>query len=172
MKRLRPALVALACLPLYACSDSDGGAPPATTAAPTTAAVTGLCTLVDGGDLEALFGTGMALGAAESTDIKCNWVVMAVGGGTRGRIYLGGSNIPYATTIDNAAQLGQTMTDVEGLGAAAYFTSADGLYWITIEDGDGTLSVAAEYQNGAVPPAEAELIAALQALATEYVAGR
>jgi len=51
---------------------------------------------------------------------------MAVDGGTRGRIYLGGSNIPYDTTIDNATQLGQPMIDVEGLGAAAYFTYFDG----------------------------------------------
>jgi len=46
--------------------------PPTTPAPPTTVAVTGLCTLVDAGDLEALFGTGMAFGAAESTDMKCN----------------------------------------------------------------------------------------------------
>lgn len=174
MVRVRSALFALACLALPACSDSGGGAAPSATAPPTTVAVTGLCTLVDESRLVALFGPGMVFGTPESTDTRCSWPVLAAGGGARGRIYLGGSNIPYDTTVENGAQLGQTMTDVSGLGARAYFTASasDGLYWITIEHGDGTLSVAAEYKNGAGPPAEAELIATLQALAAEYVAGR
>ena len=176
MFRRRAALALASCLAFAACSDGSGSgdSTPATTATPTTVAVTGLCALVDEGDLAALFGAGMAFGTTASTDAKCNWPVTTVDGGTRGRIYLGGSGIPYDTAVANSEQLDQEMTDIEGLGARAHFTAhdLDALYWITIEDGSGTLSVAAEYQNGAVPPPEAELIAVLKALAAEYVAGR
>ncbi len=170
---VRFAVAVLACLPLYACADSGNGASPSTTSA-TTVPVTGLCTLVSEGHLEALFGSGFVFGTPDSTERQCNWPVETANGASRGRIYLGGSGIPYDKTVADSKQLGQEMTDVEGLGARAHFTAhdLDALYWITIEDGSGTLSVAAEYQNGAVPPPEAELIAVLKALAAEYIAGR
>lgn len=165
-------LLAACCLPLLACSDSGSGDATPTTA-PATAPVDGLCALITEQDLTALFGTGVKFGTPDTTGSSCNWRVETLNGSNQGRIYLGGSGIPYSKTIADSQQLGQDMVDIEGLGASAHFTThdIDDLYWITIENGSGTLSVAAEYTNGGTPPPQEDLIAALTQLATVYLAG-
>ena len=165
-------LLAGACtLSLISCSDSDSGSSDGADPTTTTVAITGLCRVITAEHLDALFGPGYAFGQPDDTETTCNWSIENTEGGARGRIHLGGSGIPYEKTIEDATTLGYSITDVEGLGAKAHFTAneAEQEYWITIENGTGVVSVLAGYRNGAVPPTEADLIAALSALATEYL---
>ena len=157
---------------LAACSDSGPGSDAGGDSPATTVALTGLCRLVTADHVTALFGPGYVLGDAEDSDASCNYGVDTTEGGSRGRIYLGGSGISYDKTVEDSTALGQPMTDVAGLGSRAHFTAYDSKqqYWIVIEDGTGSLSVLVQFKNGAVPPAEADLIAALTTLAEEYLA--
>lgn len=157
---------------LIACSDSGSSDSESNGDNPTTTvALTGLCRVVTADHVAALFGPGFALGDPDDSDTSCNYGVDTAEGGSRGRIYLGGSGISYGKTIEDATTLGYAIIDIEGLGANAHFTAneAEQEYWITIENGTGTLSTAVQFKNGAVPPAEADLIAALTSLAGDYL---
>ena len=173
MRRKIP-LLALTVLALSSCGGDDGSDSSDKGSATTTspASADGVCTTITETHFQALFGTSTGPGTPEGTEFTCNWPAVIDTGAERGRIYVGTTPIPYDKTVANSEQMGQTVTDVSGLGDRAHLTVDGGLIWITVEVGDTVHSVTVEYLDTAgVPPID-EVEAALRQLATDYLANR
>lgn len=172
MRRMLPLLV-LTVVALSSCGGDDGGSSDKGSAATTSPATAdGVCTTITEAHFQALFSTAAGPGTPEGTEFTCNWPAVTDTGAERGRIYVGTTPIPYDKTVTNSEQMGQTVTDVAGLGDRAHLTVDGGLIWITVEVGDTVHSVTVEYYDAdGVPPTD-EVEAALRQLATDYLANR
>ena len=167
-------LLALTVAALSSCGGDDGSdsADKGSAATTSPAVAQGLCTTITEAHFAAFFSSAAGPGVPDGTDVTCNWPAVTDTGAERGRLYVGTSPIPYDKTVANSEQMGQTVTDVEGLGDRAHLTVDGGLMWLTIEVGDTVHSVTVEYFDtaGMTPPDEVE--AALRQLATDYLANR
>ncbi|MDO8389628.1 MAG: hypothetical protein Q7V57_03995 [Actinomycetota bacterium] len=173
MRRVIP-LVALAVAALSSCGGDDGSDSSDMGSAATTSptAAQGLCTTITEAHFAPFFSDGIGPGVPEGTDFKCNWPAVTDNGANRGRLFVGTTSIPYDKTVADSEQLGQAMTDVDGLGDRAHFTVDGGLMWITLELEGTVHSVAVEYFDTAGMPPTDEVEAALRQLATDYLASR
>jgi len=167
-------LLALTVAALSSCGGDDGSDSADKGSAATTSPTSpqGLCTTITEAHFAAFFGTSLSPGAPDGTDFTCNWPAVTDTGAERGRIYVGTTPIPYDKTVANSEQMGQTVTEVDGLGDRSHLTVDGGLMWLTIEVGETVHSVTVEYFDTAGMPPPDEVESALRQLATDYLASR
>lgn len=158
---------------LVACSDDDNSSESVVTAAAPEAPTTGLCALISGPELTALFPVETVFDpeSMENTDDRCAFDMIPYGGGRAlGSVVMAGAGIPIDTARENAAGLGQPVTDIEGLGDAAYFANDGDQFWVSFGVGEVTYTTAVTHSGDVQRPAPADMQAALEALAEKYLA--
>lgn len=173
---MRPAHLTLALVlaaSFAACGDDDNSSDSVVTAAAPEAPTTGLCALIPGPELSALFPVETVFDpeSMENTDDRCAFDMIPYGGGRAlGSILMAGAGVPIDTARANAVGLGQPVVEIDGLGDAAYFTNDGEQFWVSFGIGEITHTTAVTYVDDVPHPALADMQAALEALAAEYLA--